>query len=303
MYFPILTAKQNEIFALSELPAAVFETTIPVLIPPNSKSLKSQITRLVEKNIYFILVVNPQKATYPKQNQIQHEFIQGVLKGYKNYSLGFILDNKTSTYDLDDFFKSNPKLEKSLLHYGKFSDTLFLRKNSKAKYDIYLINKVNDDYINNTANGEIVYIEDGFKKQERNTDYPSHSEFSHLIFKYENEGIYGFGDFTIIGKEVSDTGGSPFAIALHLSKINSKDFEIRHFISNDNEDRKNQANKFTQALNKLINYIDANPIFEGVGIKDFRDRQADGHYPGLGVCKKMSIKNHIEQVSNHISIL
>ena len=33
MYFPILTAKQNEIFALNELPETVYSSTIPVLIP------------------------------------------------------------------------------------------------------------------------------------------------------------------------------------------------------------------------------------------------------------------------------
>ncbi|MCY1660415.1 sce7725 family protein [Chryseobacterium sp. SL1] len=190
-----------------------------------------------------------------------------------------------------------------MLHFGKFSDISFLQRNSSAKYDLYLIKKVDEDYINNTAQGEIVYLEDGFKKQDRNTDYPDHSDFSDLIFKFKEEQIFGFGDFTIISKEVPDGGGSPFAIALHLSKIEYPNFRIYHFISDDNEDRRNQANKFLQALNKLITFIDNNLIFEGEGIKDFRNRLADGHYPGLGICKKMSIKNHIEQVNNSISVL
>lgn len=303
MYFPILTAKQNEVFALSELPDTAFSNTIPILIPPNSKNLISQIIKLVDKEIYFILVINPQKSSYPKMNVIQHEFIQGVLKDYMNYSIAFILDDKTSEYDISDFFASNPKIEKSLMHFGKFSNREFLRKKSKSKYDIYLEKKVDQAYINDTANGEIVLIEDGFKKQDRNTDYPSDSKFSDLIFRYEGDGIFGFGDFTIVGQEVSDTGGSPFAIALHLSQIKKPNFDIYHFVSDDAEDRKNQAGKFTQALNKLIKYIDANPMHEGSGIKDFRDRHADGHYPGLGVCKRMSIKNHIEQVNNELSII
>lgn len=303
MYFPILTAKQNEIFALNELHDDVFLDVVPILILPRSKNLKSQLSKLLDRNIYFILVLNAPKANYPKQNEIQNEFIDGLLKNYNNYSLGYIVDSKTSIYDVNDFFKSNPNLEKSILHFGKFKDVAFLSKIVNVRYDIYLKNKVDDDYITKTANGKIIYIEDGFKKKDRNTDYPISSEFSNWIFEYEQEGIYGFSDFTIIGKEVPDGGGSPFAIALHLSKIDEDEFIIHHFVSDSNQDRKNQAGKFTEALNKLIYYIDQNPIFEGGGVKDFRNRHTDGHFPGLGICKKMAIKNHIEQVSNRITLL
>ncbi len=300
MYFPILTAKQNEVFALYELPKKVFDNTIPVIIPPNSKNLKSQILKLIEKNIYFILVINPQRPTYPKQNEIQHEFIDGVLKGYTNFSLGYIIDNKTSNYDLKDYFKSNPKLEKSLLHFGKFSDIAFLNKISKAKYDIYLTNKVDENYINDTAYGEIVYIKDGFQRKDSNREYPKTSSFSSYLFNFKQEGISGFGDFNIIGKDVKDGGGSPYAIVLHLTTIKDPDLTIYHFISDSNDDQKNQAIKFVEAAKKLINYIDTNPMFEGEGIADFRRCYNEMHYPGLGVCKRMSIKNHIEQISNVI---
>lgn len=303
MYFPILTAKQNELLALNELPEEIFSITVPILILPKSKNLKSQLLKIIDKNIYFILVINSPNRSHPNQHEIQKEFIDEFLNDYENFSLAYIVDKETSPYDIIDFFDSNPNKEKSLIHYSEFPDYKFLLKNSQSKFDIYLRDKVSDDYVNSTASGEIVYIKDGFKRKNTNREYPEKSEFSSFIFTYESEGIYGFGDYNVIGKDVKDGGGSPYAIVLHLTTIDKENITVYHFLSDDNDDQKNQANKFRQAVKKLIEHLDSNPMFEGEGIKDFRRNHNNEHFPNLGVCKRMSIKNHIEQITNAISII
>lgn len=116
----------------------------------------------------------------------------------------------------------------------------------------------------------------------------------------------GFGDFLIVGDEYSEGGGPAYAVAIHLTYINTSDDEmmyIYHFRSTTNDTPTDPAGKFSQALAKLIDKLDSGDsmLDETEAIQEFRDLHARQHFPGLGYVKKLSMKHHIETLAKFLS--
>jgi hypothetical protein len=82
------------------------------------------------------------------------------------------------------------------------------------------------------------------------------------------------------------------------------EMHIYHFKSDRQDTPTDPAGKFSEALNKLINKLNApgNKIFESTAIAEFRQLHARRHFPGLGYLKKLSMKHHIETLSNYFEI-
>ena len=149
-----------------------------------------------------------------------------------------------------------------------------------------------------------ILLRDGFKRQ-RNADYPTLEEFSDLHVTYKELGMDGFGDFLTVGNAYSESGGPAYAVALHITFIDpSKDdvMYIYHFVSDTRDTPTDPAGKFSQALGKLIKKLNSNSshIIETEAIKEFRLLHENGHFPGLGYIKKLSMKHHIETISVYL---
>ena len=50
----------------------------------------------------------------------------------------------------------------------------------------------------------------------------------------------------------------------------------------------------------MIDFVDDNQVFEGIGITTYRDLHKRKHFPGLAINKKLGIINHIEQMVNYM---
>lgn len=153
------------------------------------------------------------------------------------------------------------------------------------------------------TNVELVFISDPFVKQLRNKDYHRENDefFSDEHIYFGEDGYSGYSDFLTIGKDYSEAGFSPYAVAIHMTYFNGEDeFRIRHFVSDSNEDISDVAGKFEEALNKLIPFINDNGITTKAS-NDFRELYDLGKYPGLGTVKKLSIVHHIELVHDYFS--
>ncbi len=85
-----------------------------------------------------------------------------------------------------------------------------------------------------------------------------------------------------------------------MSYIESDKIKVRHFTSDSNQDSSDIGGKFAEALQKLVDWCDAENITETEGIRMFKDLYNRGHFPGLGSIKKISTINHIELVANNI---
>ncbi|CAM3638626.1 sce7725 family protein [Elizabethkingia bruuniana] len=299
MYFPFMFAKQNEASAIVELDSSLFQKITPVFMPNNTGSSKKNIQKIIKKNINFILVVNFQKKGFPTQKDIQDNFIDDILKDYSKFSLAYIVDNTTKNEHIDAFISSNQKLEKSLIFKEDYIDEPYI-KGLKLKYNFYILPKVGLTFAANTSNKNSVLVFDGFDKQVRNSDYPTKSYFSDLHYTYPNLASVGFGDFTITGKDPQEGGSTPLAVALHLTKIDGNKAYVYHFVSDTQDKTKDVAGKFFESLNGLIKFVKANKGYSSNGISDFEKYHSNSHFPGLGVCKRMSMKHHLEILHNEI---
>ena len=90
-----------------------------------------------------------------------------------------------------------------------------------------------------------------------------------------------------------DGGMLPYAVAIHMTyEKNHDEIYVRHFVSDTNDDQSNIQRKFFEATIKLkvffANRDRTTAIDQLIQLLD------DGKYPGLGIIKKLSIKNHIE---------
>lgn len=292
-------AKLNEASAITELDNSLFQKIVPVLIPNNITSSKRNIQKVAKKNIEFILVVNFLKKGFPTQKDIQEHFIDEVIKTQDKFSLAFIVDNTTTKKQINTFLSSNITLEKSLIFKEEFGDEAYI-KSLDLKYNFCILPKVSLSFIANTSNKNSVVVFDGFEKQVRNSDYPLKSYFSDLHNKYTSLGSVGFGDFTITGKDAQEGGSTPLAVALHLTKIEGDKAYVYHFVSDTQDGTKDVAGKFFESLDDLIKFVKSNKGYTSYGISDFEKYHSDNHFPGLGVCKRMSMKNHLEILFHNI---
>lgn len=146
-------------------------------------------------------------------------------------------------------------------------------------------------------------LKDGFRKQ-NNRDYPDQEFFSDLHATFKDEGMTGFGDFLTIGNYFSEAGGPAYTVAIHLTYIdNNKDGEmhIHHFKSIRQDDPKDPAGKFLEALGKLMKEVQGqhSQLFHSSAVKEFVHLHQSGHFPGLGYVKKLSVKHHIETLADY----
>lgn len=311
MYFPYIRARQFDLAAIAEIDDSVIksEKVIPIIEPVTSIK-KGQYQRLVDKNIPLVLVVNPivgSLSSVGLSREITKDLINDVFSGYENYWIGFIIQPQTTLRDVETFIRTFPDNYHAFIHFHQFRDVAGLSKviseDSNAHYNIFIVDRVSLDYINEIAlesDAQDVRIQDGFNKRRRNEDYPSEEFFSDLHKIYSTElGYDGFGDFTIIGADFYEGGGPAYVVAIHLTDTDSDDNLImRHFKSDPSTppSAADPGGKFRIALRRLKRHVDSSTHLDTTGIDEYLQLHRTGHYPGLGILKKISIKHHIEFV-------
>ena len=101
--------------------------------------------------------------------------------------------------------------------------------------------------------------------------------------------------------EYSDGGSTPRAVVIHLTFLNDQNqIWIRHFTSDSNDSIANVQGKFAEAALKAVTYCRENNLTNSA-IQELENYFDEEHYPGLGVVKKISIKNHILIVQEYLS--
>jgi len=147
-----------------------------------------------------------------------------------------------------------------------------------------------------------VMLGDKFIKQERNVDYEKNDDefFSDDHLFYQDEGYKGFSDFSTVGESFSESGYAPFAVAIHIVYFDAENnLRIKHFVSDSNQDIKDPAKKFYQALSKLAKW-QKTVNMKTYAINKFIEHFNNQTYPGLGTVKKLSIMHHIELMSKYL---
>ena len=169
----------------------------------------------------------------------------------------------------------------------------------KPKYTLIL----NENRFKRKIKENTILLDDKFDRKERNSDYLLNEDefFSDDHLFYKEDGYIGFSDYSIIGKKFIDGGFAPYAVVIHMLYFDDeKNLRIHHFVSDSNYDIKDPANKFYEALNKLIEFNREKSLGETKAMEQLKDYYKSGDYPGLGSLKKISLSHHLELIGRFL---
>ena len=309
MYLPYIRGKQFELIGIRELTPDVLipnKAKVSPIIEPvkDSSTLKTTIKTLVDSDINFTIIANPQVGTFTDTDAIFNAIKSSVGQS-KNYQVGIIFHNRSNHNQEIDVLQKYADIVPALtiVHNAAFdniADILALyQEHFSIKYNVINLSATSKRYHRNFEVSTRVELDDYFKAQTKNSDYlqVDESSFSEEHIYYQEDGFTGFSDYLSIGEEYSETGFLPYAVAIHLSynEKQTRKIKVKHFVSDSNDDTSDIAGKFAEALNKLIAWCDQTG-YNSVAIPIFREYHNNGHFPGLGTLKKLSLMNHIDLV-------
>jgi hypothetical protein len=315
MYYPYLRGKQFELILLRENAEFLEENNIHPIIEPVKSDFKALIRTakiLNEKEVDCTLIVNPQAGQEPiKTSSILKKLIDDSFKNYKNLSIGYILHAESRITNLITLLKKYGTFNFSILHYGYTNGKKVanaIKDYDNIKSHVFIDGFAGKLYQRHLKKAGIkrVLIRNGFKPRRKNSLYPNypHGEhFSDLHITYSDEGMDGFGDYLIVGIDYSETGGPAWAVAIHLTYLDSdSDMFIYHFISDQTASLTDPGGKFFEALEKLVKAIKKprSLIFRSKACSEYLVLHKKKHYPGLGYLKKLSMQHHIELIADFI---
>lgn len=308
MYFPFMRGKQYEFLTILGVKRIINKNknVIPIIEPIKISKLNiGYIQKINNANIPFIIIINPLVGSLVGGEKLIKEKIIDVLEN-KNFYVAYQITKNTTQDSLNKFIKKFSGFKKCFIHQGMYEDIEMFCENF-SKNDEIIFNIVNNKLLSDNYKRtiqksfhKVVVLDDGFKKEKRNADYPSVSYYSDMMFNYKTNGFYGYSDYITIGEKYEDSGSTPYAIVIHYSVIQANYMNINHYLSDRKNDQKDPAGKFLEALNKLKVDIDKNKYIKTDATKEFINLYNIRHYPGLGKIKEISMKHHIQLVSEVI---
>ncbi len=309
MYFPYFRGKQYELIAIRESAQLLNQAGfVPIieLVKESLGGIKKALDQIAEAGGKTIVLLNPDHGFYRGNGNAISDLIEEQYSDNQNISLGILLNESTEQEEIINLIEKHEGRVSSIIHAG-YSEAkslanfltekeLNFRHIFSEEYSGKLYRKHYDDF-------ERVLLRDGFQKR-TNRDHPETEFFSDLHVTFNDEGMDGFGDFLIVGDEYSESGGPAYAVAIHMTYIDSnKDDEmhIHHFKSIRQDDAKDPAGKFAEALQELVNEVDrgGTQLFHSHAIDEFLDLHQRQHFPGLGYVKKLSMMHHIETLADY----
>lgn len=303
MYYPYLRARQFELIALREL---VTESEHENLVIPIIEPVRKSFNGLNKANEIFhenrcspYLIINPLKGDIAGDTNIIAEYLHSLENC--SYRPAFHFTNNTDyirrtiqNYDLTncmliclDGFSDNESL-RELCEEAEIGEFAVLEPQKYRSLNRYL----------KELDKPFIRMDDVFVKQKRNADYlaiPANKLTEEHLY-YRDEGYASFSDFTVLPSEFIIGGATPRAVVIHLSYINenkNSEIWIRHFTSESGRgDTANVQGKFKEAAQKALDFCETEN-FNNSAIAELRNYYDKEKYPGLGVIKKISIKNHL----------
>jgi hypothetical protein len=309
MYYPYFRGKQYELITIRENAERMSQVPIVPIIEPvkqNVSGLRRALEALVEQNVRFVLIVNPQCGELCDINpDLIHGIINDTLSEYPSFSLGYIVNQEISLRDVTNFCKgaSHPV---TIVHSGYQRGRELgaaLNSQENIREHIFIEEYCSKLYRTHFSKKDRVLIRDGFIKR-TNREHPEDEHFSDLHITYQDENVEGFGDFLMVGDDYSESGGPAYAVAIHLTYIDTDeddDMFVKHYVSDRTETPVDPAGKFLEALQKLVADVTKNSkIYCSDAVKEYVKCYREEHFPGLGYVKKLSMQHHIELMINFL---
>lgn len=311
MYFPYIRGKQFDLIAIRELSDQISNSGVihPIIEPvrESSSTLRLTIEKLIDKEVSFSLIINPQVGDFVSNHRLITDIINTEGNGYGNLNIGILLGTNTDLDHIDRLLDDvDDVYQKILVHNSRYHDFSRLQGFVGGKdiiYNLFGSAVPIRRYRRIIDNSTKVIFSDPFITQRVNADYANNIDefFTDEHNFYKEDGFAGLADYTTIGDDYSDSGFAPYAVAIHLTYVkDNNQIWIRHFVSDSNDDYTDVAGKYSEALIKLISFINERNMATQA-CAEFRKHNETGHYPGLGSVKKLSIMHHIELMISQLT--
>lgn len=305
MYFPYLRGRQFELLAIRELMKAnkLSENVIPIIEPVKfTSTLSSTIETFKNTNNKLAIISNPEVGDCFSELSLDEkkdkvDAFQDVSK-ISNVIWAYLMNSRISSHIKSKIENKefNNEIMAICLNEDNVVDYLETFDIFKPNYSVIPYDPAFRDIRDNR-----VQIADRFKKKKRNSEYDTDGDepFSKDHLYYREDNYIGFSDYSIIGNEYSDSGFAPYAVAIHIVFFKDNALRIKHFVSDSNDDVSDPANKFHEAVGKLVEWNKIEQL-NPIGIQQFEEYYKTGAYPGLGVAKKLSIMHHLEIMGEYL---
>lgn len=311
MYFPLLRGKQYELVALKEFAEenSGSQTVCPIIEPV--RVLPDVLVRAAEilsqHGMRYCVVLNPEKGDFVLEtNRFE---IGDYLNRFGNLAIqpipAFIADGNSAS--VMKMIERNDLHDVMVIFEDAFDieniDDDALCNNRDVSYIVCgpVDSRSNKRYLMRTKK-HIIRLDDCFVVRKPNTAYRGIDEdpYTEEPFYYDEDNFYGFSDYCVLPKAFVEGGTTPAAVAIHLTYKKRNDaIWVRHFVSDEEYEKENIRNKFENAVKKVVEfYSDITPTDAVSWLLANKDR-----YPGLGALKKITVKNHLELISNILTLV
>ncbi|MFZ4798307.1 MAG: sce7725 family protein [Bacteroidia bacterium] len=305
MYYPYLRGRQFELIALREFAVekGFKNNVVPIIEPVKNSfnSIKLAIPKLFENNVRFGIVLNPIVGEN-KNSFVNFTELREILTGNDSWIPVYIIQNNYDSIasKIEEFGHHEVMIVLTDTADTSSPELIKFIQNSPIKYVLSKENRTLKRLL--PKNIELIRLDDNFNAQKRNKDYLSMAEekFSEEHLFYKEDGYAGFSDYTVLVSDFIEGGSLPYAVAIHLTYAKpNNEVWIKHFTSITNDDQSNIQRKFAEAAKKAVLFIE-NKNISNSAVNELREYYNDGEgtYPGLGVVKKISIKNHLELIND-----
>jgi hypothetical protein len=309
MYHPYFRGKQYELITVRELAPVLKAARFCPIIEPVRESLSGldkALQSVVDADGRAIVIVNPHHGDLSDTGKPLTEMLKDKFLGTPNISVGILLKQGMKLEQAIECYKEHAAHTPVFIHSG-FSEAKILSeklgKQTKKQCHVFLEEFCGKLYQKHFKDAKRVLVRDGFHRM-RGKDYDDVEPFSDLHATFEDESMEGFGDFLIVGDEYNEGGGPAYTVVIHLTFIDAdqdNSMQIYHFKSEHQDTPTDPAGKFAEALNKMIEVLNhpKSKVLETNAVKEFRKLHKQGHFPGLGYVKKLSMSHHIETLADY----
>lgn len=303
-YFPFFRGKQNELLALKSLASKIAESEkiIPIVEPVNwNSTTQGAIREFLDSAMRFLLICNPAKGEFSADHAgLTKKIVESGLMSSRDWTPALRVDTATQAGEVKRFREKYSSFRVAFIYDGRPRRSTALDQIQKARvaHHVFMGNRVDRDYVHSIPAKKRVIIEERFRRQARNAEYPDIELFTDRNTRAGNPRDIDFGDFSIVGDYYTKTGGPAHAVALHHVHFdrNSSMLLVTHFKSDRRHAAVDTSGKTFEALDHLVTGLRRRRPSNTSACREYRELHAVQRFRGLGYMKRLAIKHHLEVI-------
>ncbi len=253
----------------------------------------------------FVFVTNPQCGDFVgKEDHLYSNLVRdGSLGEYEEYIPALHVCRETSYREVERFNANYGSSLRAVIYASEPTSTKvreWCSSDTAIYHHIILDGVVPASFSRGIPDARKVVVYDHFKKQTRNADYPETELFTDKNVS-AGGGSTGWGDFSIVGDNYSESGGPAYAVTVHhVHQSEENDaLYINHYISDRQDTTADTSGKIMEAVTKLVDHLPDLMPNETGACHTYRRMVESGNAHSLGFLKKLAIMHHLELMLDH----